>query len=92
MSHFAFDGVNTLSPAFDGVSAVSTLRLKRAQTFALFLIVAGCCVIAAASLGAGVYQAEGAANFEQVALALMVNSTLKSIPPFVASDCLSHHS
>jgi hypothetical protein len=89
MSHFAFDGVNTLSPAFDGTSAISSLRLKRVQTFALFLIVAGCCVVGAASLGAGAYQAEGASNFEQLALAIMVNSTLKFIPPFVTSACLS---
>ena len=87
MSHFAFDGVNTLSFAFDGTTAVSTFRLKRVQTFALFLIVAGCCVVGAASLGAGAYQAEGASNFEQLALAIMVYRW----PPLLSrSKGLSH--
>jgi hypothetical protein len=87
MSHFAFDGVNTLSFAFDGTTAVSTFRLKRVQTFALFLIVAGCCVVGAASLKAGIYQAEGASNFEQLALAIMVYRW----PPLLSrSKGLSH--
>ena len=58
--------------AFDGLVARSQHRVKAARLLALLLVCVGCGVVCAASVGAGVYQAQGADMFEQLAFELKV--------------------
>jgi hypothetical protein len=65
-----------LSSALDNMLPSALRRLHAAKSATLFVIVGGCAVVAAASLGAGIYQAEGADLFEQLSHAAKVSSCI----------------
>jgi hypothetical protein len=79
--------------AFDGLGARAQHRAKAARWLAVCLVCAGCCVVGAASVGAGVHQAQGADMFEQLAFEMKVCSrTMQSRTQPHSSSRSSHFS
>jgi hypothetical protein len=67
-----------LHTAFTGQRPTVLRLLKAVQTAAVLLILSGCGIVGAASVGAGVYQAQSADLFELAARAAKVRSCVAS--------------